>query len=341
MAGTSKQLLVWAASFALAAFTPLAVAPRVRAPVPSVWQRVTFAPLAIPGTFEHMDVRVSQEVIVGAGSDRAYRPIGSSGKFEPSFLRFDLEWSAMDDAQCQPVPKPAPISNGANVHISFHHGAAVVHAKEPMDWMGVSNACGTTWFRTEFFPTDVIGVEPVWFEVQAADRTYWVELPQGLARNPSSPAGDETARGSAKLPSYLTALTDKDVLIPWASVRYALDRGGFVDLVDACDGVARVTLNDTSRFPIDQPSIRVEIRRADGTIFTGREISRSIGPRQSVFDFKSRSGAPARTWDALAIEVDSASTVVTIPSSLYLLGLRLASWGDMHRVPVPDSSCKN
>ncbi len=312
-----------------------------RAVEPSMWQRVTFAPLAIPGTTEHMDVTVSQEVIVDTPTGRAYQSIGSAGKVAPSFLRFDLNLSSRDDAQCRPVAMPAPIADGRNIRIALHQGATVVPTKEPADWIGFSNLCGTTWSRTAYFPTDVIGTEPMWFEVQAAGRTYWVEVPDGLVRNPSASAADQPARGAAVLPRYLTALSDNDILIPWATVRYAIDGVGFVEIVDACDGVARVTLTDASAESIDRPSIRIAIRRPDGTVLTGREISRSIRPRQSVFDFRSRGARLARTWDALEIDVDGARTVVTMPSTLYLLGLRLASWGDPHRVPVPDVNCKD
>jgi hypothetical protein len=168
-----------------------------------------------------------------------------------------------------------------------------------------------------------------------------VELPDGLARGPSVPAGDKPPRGATALPPYLKALTEKDILIPWATVRYPLDRVGFLDMVDACDGVARVTLSNASRSSIDQPSLGIEIRRLDGTLFKGREISRSIGPRQSVFDFGSRGVRLALTWDDLSVDVDGVRTVVTMPSSLYVLGLRLANWGDPHRVPVPDANCKD
>jgi hypothetical protein len=63
--------------------------------------------------------------------------------------------------------------------------------------------------------------------------------------------------------------------------------------------------------------------------------------RQSVLDFKSRSGNTARTWDALDVNIDGAGTVLTVPSTLYLLGLRLGNWGDRHRVAVPNSNCKD
>src|SRR5262245_60611501 len=125
------------------------------------------------------------------------------------------------------------------------------------------------------------------------------------SRHRSRTPGTSASRGiTAPLPPYLGALTVNDILIPWATVRYPLDRVGFVEMVDACDGVARVTLSDTSRWPIGQSSIGIDIRRLDGTVFKGREISRSIGPRQSAFDFRSRGGSLARTWDVLGVDVD-------------------------------------
>ncbi len=225
----------------------------------------------------------------------------------------------------------------------FHQVAnGDAQAKQPAHWVGVGNACSTTSFHTDYFPTDALGTGPVWFEVHAAGRTYWLELPDGLARAPSAPAANEPARGETALPSYLQALTEDNILIPWATVRYPLGGAGFLDVIDACDGVARVTLNnDGTQQSIDQPSLGLTIRRPDGAVFKGREISRSISPRQSTFDFRSRGGTMAHTWDAMEIRVDSARNVVMMPSSLYLLGLRLANWGDPHRVPVPDANCKD
>jgi hypothetical protein len=339
----SRHLLWIAASVAslVIGHAPQGAALQIRTVTPSNWERVTFAPLPIPGTDQHMDVRVSQEVIVGTGNDRAYQPIGAGGTTEPAFLRFDLEWSALNDAGCRPVPMPAPIADGKSVNIALRYKTTVEASNDTAGWLGVSNACGTTWFITRHFPVPTVGLDEAWFEVRAAGRTYWVELPYGLARPASEPAVDDRVGGDAVLPAAVRSLTERDVLVPWVAVRYAIDGRGVVDMVDACDGVATVTLSDTTRWTIDRPPIAAEIHRRDGSVFKGREISRSIGPRQSVFDFKSRGAARSRTWDDLWIDVDGARTIVTLPSSLYLLGHRLASWGDLHRLPVPGVQCKD
>jgi len=313
---------------------------------PAIWTRLTFAPIVIPGTdHDVMSVTVTQEVLVETAKGPAYQPIGSSGKTEPSFLRVDLAWSSGSDASCRPPPMPKPIADANTIHLALHRGDATKRATEPMHWIGVGNACSTTWAVIAFFPAEPGGLDEAWFEMQAAGRTYWLELPYGLARNPSDAALDDRTRGSATLPSQLRALTETDTLVPWVAVRYELDRGASLEMIDACDGRARVTLDriTSAKTTIDSLPIAVAIHRADGQVLLGREIERSIVPRQSVFDFRRLAGGDAagRTWDAVWVEIDGVRRTVVIPSSLFLLGHRLANWGDPHRLPVPDATCKD
>jgi hypothetical protein len=112
---------------------------------PAIWQRVTFAPIVIPGTdHEVMSVIVTQEVLVDTDKGPAYQPLGSSGKTEPAFLRFDLTWGSRSDASCRPTPLPKPIAEASNIHIALHRGDTIQRSKEPMHWIGVGNACSTT-----------------------------------------------------------------------------------------------------------------------------------------------------------------------------------------------------
>ena len=211
---------------------------------PAIWQRVTFAPIVIPGTdHEVMSVTMTQQVLVDTDKGPEYQPVGSRGKTEPSFLRFDLTWSSRSDASCRPGPMPKPIAEANNIHIALHRGDTTKRSNEPMAWIGVSNACSTTWALIAFFPAEPGGLDEAWFEMQAAGRAYWLEVPYGLARSPSGGALDDRTRGSATLPSQLRALTETDTLVPWVAVRYELDRGAALEMIDACDGRARVTLD--------------------------------------------------------------------------------------------------
>jgi len=313
---------------------------------PAIWQRVTFAPIVIPGAdHEVMSVIVTQEVLVDTDKGPAYEPLGSSGKTEPAFLRFDLTWGSRSDPSCRPAPLPKPIAEANNIRVALHRGDTIQPAKGPMRWIGVGNACSTTWALTAFFPTEPGGLDEAWFEMQAAGRAYWLELPYGLARSPSGGALDDRTRGSATLPSQLHALTETDTLVPWVAVRYELDRGASLEMIDACDGRARVTLDriTSAKATIDSVPMAIAIHRANGQVLLGREIERSIGPRQSVFDFRRLAGGDSagRTWDAVWVDIDGVRRTVVIPSSLFLLGHRLANWGDPHRLPVPDVACRD
>jgi len=240
---------------------------------------------------------------------------------------------------------PKPIADANTIHVALHRGDATRRATEPMHWIGVGNACSTTWAMIAFFPAEPGGLDEAWFEMQAAGRTYWLELPYGLARNPSGGAVDDRTRGPANFPSQMHALSDTDTLVPWVAVRYELDRGASLEMIDACDGRARVTLDRTTsaRATIDSAPIVVAIHRTDGQVLAGREIERSIVPRQSVFDFRRVAGSESagRTWDTVWVDIDGARSTLVVPSSLFLLGHRLANWGDSHRLSVPDAACKD
>lgn len=313
-------------AIAAAAAPPPAQASFSAAPT---WQRITFAPLPLPGPERvQLNLMLSQEVIVGEAGAQSYRPVGTGGKTEPSFLRFDLTWISPNDTQCQPVPLPAAIADVKEIHIALHRGARVDRLQQPIGWVGVGKSCGTSWFLTMYWPAEPADPGDTWLELQAAGRTYWVELPHGVAR------------GTAAYPPAMGSLGDDDVLVPWAGVSYPLGGNGTLDVVNACYGLMRVTLNGRGPTTIESPSITLGIHRADGSVLQGREIARSIGPRQSVFDFPLHPSS-SRTFDEVWVDVDGTRTIVTLPSSLYLLGLRLVDWGNPRLVRVPDATCKN
>jgi hypothetical protein len=340
-----RSIYLGIAILATAALFPFQTASRTISASTPVWERIEFPPLAIPGTdHETMTVSVSQEVLVDTDKGPAYESVGTVGTTSPSFLRFDLQWSGREESFTKPRPRPMPIADEKNIHLFLHHGGSVQQAGLPQ-WIGVGNGGWTTWWLTAHVPLDGQRLDEAWFELQAAGFNYWVELPYGLGGMAEIPAVAEGARGAPQFPAEMPALRDDDVLVPWASVRYALDQGASLEMIDACDGRARVTLDSyhSAGATIDQLPIAVEIHRADGRVLKGREVERSIVPRESVFDFERafiRDGAP-RTWDAVWVDINGQRTTVVIPSSLFLLGHRLANFGDAHRIPVPGSNCKD
>jgi hypothetical protein len=335
-----------AAIFGTMTLQPIGAMPRAKAASAVIWQRISYPPLAVPGTdHEFMSVSVSPNMLVKAeGKDPVLQtPAEGVSVGEPVSLRFALEWGAMDGPSGFPS-LPKPIADEVRIHVAMHRGGAVRPPLDPVHWIGIGNGGGTRYSLLAMFDWGRNALDEAWIELQAAGRTYWVELPYGFARSPAGPETADAAVGLPQFPSEMRALTEKDVLVPWVSVRYELG-GVTLEMIDACDGRARVTLDRTrsGTATLDSPHIAVEIRRADGQVLAGREIARSIGPRQSVFDFArlfGRNGA-SRTWDTVIVDIEGARTMFAVPSSLFLLGHRLADFGDRHRIPVPDSNCRD
>jgi hypothetical protein len=328
------------------ALQPIGAIPRAKAVSAVIWQRIAYPPLALPGTdHEFMSVSVSPNMLVKAeGKDPELQtPAGGVSVGDPVSLRFALEWGAMDGPSGFPS-LPTPIADKERIHVAMHRGGGVRPSLDSLHWIGIGNGGGTTYSLLAMFDWGRNALDEAWIELQAAGRTYWVELPYGFARNPADPQTTDPAVGLPQFPAEMRALTEKDVLVPWMSVRYKLG-GVTLEMIDACDGRARVTLDGSrsATASLDSPHIAVEIRRADGRVLAGREIARSIGPRQSVFDFSRLFGrnTASRTWDTVIVDIEGARTTFAVPSSLFMLGHRLADWGDRHRIPVPDSNCRD
>ena len=311
-----------------------------------IWERISYPPLALPGTdHEFMSVSVSPNMLVkAAGKDPELRtPAGGVAVGEPVSLRFALEWGAMDGPSGV-RSLPTPLADEQRIHVAMHRGGAARPPLDPLHWIGIGNGGSTMYSLLAMFDWGRNALDEAWIELQAADRTYWIELPYGFARNPADPETTDAAAGMPQFPPAMRALTGKDVLVPWMSVRYELG-GVALEMLDACEGRARVTLDRTrsATATLDSPQMAVQIRRSDGRVLAGREIARSVGPRQSVFDFASLVGRneTSRTWDTVIVDIDGARTTFAVPSSLFLPGHRLADSGERRRIPIPDSNCRD
>src|SRR5262245_50859843 len=78
MTESRRRIRIGIVGLATAALFPFPATLRAIQGPPPVWQRITFPPLAIPGTNHDMVVvRVSQEVLVGTAKGEAYEPAGT------------------------------------------------------------------------------------------------------------------------------------------------------------------------------------------------------------------------------------------------------------------------
>jgi hypothetical protein len=292
-------------------------APQSRPPT-SIWQRITYPPVPLPGA-----EREQLSFLVGSGGHTG------SPQEEPSHLRLDVMWSGRDG-----TPRPAPIADRGSVTVKLHTADGKVAApNSPVDWIGVGNAGWTTWQVNNIFPWSRNALDEAWFEVRIGSQIWWVELPYGFARNPEDTEVPDATRGVPQFPPAMRQLGENDILVPWLSVTYELGRtqdGAILTLNLGNPFDARATARvyreppmrvgpDTSRMSLDSPRIAVSIETS-GRQRPGHDLSRELDEdrhnRTDVFTFD-RDPARGRTFGTVTVTVDGPSYSVRVPSSLF------------------------
>ena len=286
----------------------------------SIWQRVRYPPVAIPGTTGQ-----PLTFLVTSGGH------GTGPREEPSHLRLDITWSARDG-----VPRPKAIASTSAVVVKLHLADGQVLTPPPQpDWLGVGMGGWTTWSLTSILPWSRNALDEAWFEVRVADQTWWVELPYGFARNPEGPELPDRGRDVPRFPSGMLPLGANDVLVPWLTAEYEIGRigsGALLSLKVSNPFDARASIvsyreppmqvgPDTSRQNLDTPRVALALDAA-GRRFAGRELARRLSDdrrtRTDDFTFDRMAGLPTgRAFGTLIISIDDQRYAVRVPSSLF------------------------
>jgi hypothetical protein len=287
-------------------------------PLTSIWQRVLYPPVTIPGTREQLTF------VVSSGGHR------TGPTEEPSHLRFDIRWGARAG-----LPLPPAISSESGVVVRVHAGDGKVLTPRQSHWVAVGSGGGALWYLTYTLPWSRNALDEAWFEVRIANQSWWVELPYGFARNPEDPELPDRDRDVPRFLTGMLPLGANDLLVPWLAAEYEIGRAGngaLLSLKVSNPFTARVSVvlyreppmqlgPDRSRQNLDKPRVGVKLE-APGRRFAGRELARRLSDdrhtRTDDFDFAPVTGLPTgRAFGTLIISIDHRRYAVRVPSSLF------------------------
>ncbi len=183
-----------------------------QAPAPtSIWQRVQYPPVTIPGT-----AGKQLRFIVGSGG-HTHRP-----QEELSQLRLDVIWM-----QGLLAPSSETIANAKDIVVRLHTADGKIPAALPQDaFLGCSHT--GVGFESQCALTGIFSWShdaQAWFEVRVGGQTWWLELPYGFARNPEDPdVPDRFPSEPHFFPPATSPLGPHDFVVPWLAVEYVNDR---------------------------------------------------------------------------------------------------------------------
>jgi hypothetical protein len=299
----------------------LVVAGGAQTPPTSIWQRIRYPPVTIPGT-----AREQLTFLVSSGGHK------TGPQEEPSHLRLDVMWTGRDN-----VPRPGAIAGANTVTVKLHTAEGRVLTPPPSpDWPGVSMGGSTTWSLVTTFPWSRNALDEAWFEVRAGGQTWWIEVPYGFARNPEDGEIPDRTRDVPHFPPAMQRLGATDLLVPWLAVEYEIGRihnGAIlsVKLSNPFDARASVNLYreppmtvgpDTSRQNLDTPRVAVGLEAGRRPLI-GRELARRLSDdrhtRTDDFTFDRTVGLlTGRSFGTITISIDGQRYDVRVPSSLFV-----------------------
>jgi hypothetical protein len=196
-------------------------------------------------------------------------------------------------------------------------------------------AGSTTWSRTYSFPWGANRLEEAWFELKIDDRTYWVELPYGFARNPAAPLPPrEPKAGSPVFAAAMKNLPPEDRIVPWTVIDYdfGVIQNGWrlnAQFFNREDAECHATLSGENKiFDLASPKTAVKIVLDGGGVVAARQVAARLPVRALRIDEYSfpEHAEEGRGWGTLTISVAGKLTNAVVPSSLFR---------DQHRMAEP------
>ena len=272
------------------------------------WERIQYPPLEIP-TAPGETCRVS----VGLGS----------GVQKPA-LRFDVSWSGPTGNV------PPDIMKAGRINVRLHLPGGTVH--ENRDGEGNVGGLGDlptgvmTWSRTFSFPWGANRLEEAWFELKIDDRTYWLELPYGFARDPAAALPPpEPQAGPPVFAAAMKSSPPEDRIVPWTAIEYdfgAIHSGWRLgaEFFNREDAECHATLyRENKRWELASPKTAAKIVLEGGGVLVADQVAARLPDdmrRTDEYSFP-RDVEEGRGWGTLTISVAGKPTSAVVPSSLF------------------------
>jgi len=182
------------------------------------------------------------------------------------------------------------------------------------------------------FPWTKNHMQEAWLELAFPDQTYWIEIPYGFTRDPSSAVLPTSNGGRPALAPAMKNLPKNSRIVNWKDVFYKIgtvEKDFWVSLRQSNPSDARSQIilgrEVTRRWDLNSPATGVTIHHRSGSTLTGRakgnRLSESDSYRTDDFEFGRDSSVEAiRDWAKIVVSVGDRQWNATVPSSLFRHG---------------------
>lgn len=157
-----------------------------------------------------------------------------------------------------------------------------------------------------FFPWGKNQMQEAWLELTFPERSYWLEIPYGFTRDPSSAKLPASKSGRPKLAPAMKTLPKNAQIVNWKGVFYKIgevknDFWVSLQHSNPFDAHSQISLGRevaTRRWSLNSPRTSVSIRRKNGNTLKSRAVgirlSESDSYRTDSFNFNRDSGSTLR-----------------------------------------------
>ena len=274
------------------------------------WKRITYEPIPVPWSVD----------------GKAYVSLQPDAEG----LRLDLMMATEDMEAGQPAK--------GKVRARLHRKSSSTPFADLKFAAGTTRSGHVQWHYLRIFPWGADRLTDTWLEFDADGRTFWLEIPYGLDREPGPASADPAdlagvPAGAPKLAASMAKLAENALIVPWHHVRYELgpienDWHLTVLQSNAHEPTAEVELyrDDTEvgrsmfLWGLHEPRTAITVA-PDGERLIGARCMElrlhSDGMRRSDTFVLSRDSSDKRGWGTMKIAVGKHLHELVLPSSLY------------------------
>ncbi len=252
-------------------------------------------------------------------------------------LRFALEFSwPMADENKEGFARP----DGSKIRLRLHYadGSVVAPCHSDFTKPFYYSPMGRYWHEQLrcVFPWGTNQMQEGWLELVFPERSYWLAIPYGFTRDPSSAKLPTSNSGRLKLAPAMKTLPKNAQLVNWNDVFYKIgaEDDFFVSLFhsnrvsmysmpfDARSQISLVRRIRKRSWDLNSPRTSVSILHESGYtlkgVASGVRLSEYDAHRTAEFVFRRNPrDEEIRDWGTIVVTVDDKQWKTIIPSSLY------------------------